>query len=66
METGRKLNASTVKCDGSRTHALRAGQLGGDAAQQRMFVMTTTPKEKLALRHHAVDAVPTWDNMGGA
>lgn len=63
---GFQLYHGSVKCDGSRTYALRQGQLGGSEEERRMFVMTTTPKEKFAFRHHPPAEVPTWDNMGGS
>ncbi len=57
----------TSKCDATRTFMYRNGQLG-DPHNQTDFVMTTTPKEMLALRLRkgGMDATPVWTNMGGA
>ena len=53
-----------VKCDGSRTFMLRHGQLGGTPDEQAQYVMTTTPKELVAVRIHGVGQAP-YDNQGG-
>lgn len=55
-----------VKCDGGRTFMLQNGQLGGNYSEQHAYVMTTTPKEMLAVRKHRVSDLVSWDNMGGS
>ena len=55
----------TVKCDGSRTHAYQAGQLG-EPYDSEHYVMTTTPKEMLSVRLRWRKPVrEVWANMGG-
>jgi hypothetical protein len=56
----------SVKCDGTRTFALRNGQLGGTPFEQGGFVMTTTPKELASFRFSFKRPDrERWDNMGG-
>lgn len=56
----------TSKCDGTRTFALRAGQLGGDSIERSGYVMTTTYKELASFRlSWSKPDRERYDNMGG-
>lgn len=60
-----------TKCDGTRTRMYWYGQLDDGkeppyVPDPLMYVMTTTPKEKLAVRFNQTPSAPTWDAMGGA
>jgi hypothetical protein len=57
----------TVKCDGTRTRMGWNGELGEPRPLGHQYVMTTTPKELLALRWRSNGpGEPTWDGMGGS
>ncbi len=59
-----------VKCDGSRTYMYWNGQLDDGMPPKyipdpTLYVMTTTPKEKLAVRFNQTPGEVSWNNMGG-
>jgi len=57
-----------IKIDGSRTFMGWNGQLGtsGEKTNSDQYVMTTTPKEKLAFRWRTEKpGPPTWSDQGG-
>jgi hypothetical protein len=56
----------TAKCDGTQTYRYHTGQLG-EPIEANVYVMTTTPKEMLAVRFRSkgMQEDPSWDNMGG-
>ncbi len=60
-----------VKCDGSRTYMYWNGQLDDGVEPHytpdpEMYVMTTTEKEKLAVRFNQTPGDGAWSDMGGS
>lgn len=61
----------TAKCDGTRTRMYWAGQLDDGLGEPYVpdlnrYVMTTTDKERRAVRFFVDPGEPTWDGMGGS